>query len=136
MSLNNIAMIMAPNLFSVQSSSRKKTTLNYSELHIAAGTCNIMRMLVKYHQILWVVSGFSATQKIIEKMGGGGVLVKWGQLVHFFFWSLFLVAKMTSLKMLLKFHINLFFFNFFFFFFKNNFGKRFSVVFKNFLAKF
>ncbi|XP_071804028.1 rho GTPase-activating protein 18-like isoform X1 [Asterias amurensis] len=53
MSLNNIAMIMAPNLFTAQSS-RKKCP-DYSELQFAAGTCNVMRMLVKYHNILWVV---------------------------------------------------------------------------------
>nr|XP_054755095.1 rho GTPase-activating protein 18-like isoform X1 [Lytechinus pictus] len=54
MSLNNVAMIMAPNLFSGRAISRKKSP-DYSELHIAAGTSNIMRMLVKYHNILWVV---------------------------------------------------------------------------------
>ncbi|XP_022106871.1 rho GTPase-activating protein 18-like isoform X2 [Acanthaster planci] len=53
MSLNNIAMIMAPNLFTTQSA-RKKSP-DYAELQFAAGTCNVMRMLVKYHNILWVV---------------------------------------------------------------------------------
>lgn len=58
MSLNNVAMIMAPNLFSGRAISRKKSP-DYSELHIAAGTSNIMRMLVKYHNILWVVCSHS-----------------------------------------------------------------------------
>ncbi|XP_072175933.1 rho GTPase-activating protein 18-like [Diadema setosum] len=54
MSLNNVAMIMAPNLFSGHAMSRKKSP-DYRELQIAAGTSNIMRMLVKYHAVLWVV---------------------------------------------------------------------------------
>ncbi|XP_071854064.1 rho GTPase-activating protein 18-like isoform X2 [Apostichopus japonicus] len=54
MSLNNVAMIMAPNLFSVKSVTQKKV-VDFSELAFAAGTSNITRMLVKYYNILWVV---------------------------------------------------------------------------------
>ncbi|XP_038051615.1 rho GTPase-activating protein 18-like isoform X2 [Patiria miniata] len=61
MSLNNIAMIMAPNLFTAQAT-RKKSP-DYAELQFAAGTCNVMRMLVKYHNILWVVP-FRMTEQI------------------------------------------------------------------------
>ncbi|KAJ8021054.1 Rho GTPase-activating protein 18 [Holothuria leucospilota] len=54
MSLNNVAMIMAPNLFSVKNISTKRV-VDFAELAFAAGTSNITRMLVKYHNILWVV---------------------------------------------------------------------------------
>ena len=55
MSLRNVSMIMAPNLFLVASSRRKKG-LKDTELHMATGTANIVRMLIKYKDLLWSVS--------------------------------------------------------------------------------
>jgi len=54
MSLNNVAMIMAPNLFipKVRSS---KTSWDY-EINMAARTSNIMRMLIRYQNVVWTVS--------------------------------------------------------------------------------
>ena len=55
MNLHNVSMIMAPNLFLVASAHRKKTGLKEAEIRMAAGTSNIVRMLIKYQDILWTV---------------------------------------------------------------------------------
>ena len=52
MSLNNVAMIIAPNLFL---SSEAKTQPTINEMKQAQATVNIVRMLVKYQMILWTV---------------------------------------------------------------------------------
>ena len=51
MNLNNIAMIMAPNLFM----SGGKPHTDIKEVKKAQRTVNIVRMLIKYHTILWTV---------------------------------------------------------------------------------
>ena len=62
MTLDNVAMIMAPNLFLVGSPSRKSkvnvapTRINEIDLFMATGTINIVRMLIKYQDVLWIVS--------------------------------------------------------------------------------
>ena len=66
-------MIMAPNLFTAQST-RKKLP-DYSELQFAAGTCNVMRMLVKYHNILWVVSGSFIQPPCLKLILTGGLFI-------------------------------------------------------------
>ena len=53
MDLNNVAMIMAPNLFL---STGNKSGVSLREVEMAKGTINIVRMLIKYHSILWTVS--------------------------------------------------------------------------------
>ena len=53
MDLNNVAMIMAPNLFL---NSGNKSAASLREVEMAKGTINIVRMLIKYHSILWTVS--------------------------------------------------------------------------------
>lgn len=53
MDLNNVAMIMAPNLFL---STGNKSGATLREVEMAKGTINIVRMLIKYHAILWTVS--------------------------------------------------------------------------------
>ena len=53
MDLNNVAMIMAPNLF-LNTGNKSGVTLREAEM--AKGTINIVRMLIKYHAILWTVS--------------------------------------------------------------------------------
>eukprot|EP00794_Sanderia_malayensis_P012158 gene12158-13412_t len=57
MDLNNVSMIMAPNLFL---ESNNRTTL--AEVHKVAETTDVMRMLIKYHKILWIVPDFMVTQ--------------------------------------------------------------------------
>lgn len=52
MDLNNVAMIMAPNLFL---NNGKKSSASIREVELAKGTINIVRMLIKYHVILWTV---------------------------------------------------------------------------------
>lgn len=56
MTLNNVAMIMAPNLFLVQSGSNRNKSLKELDFTLAAGTANIIRMLIKYKDLLCTVS--------------------------------------------------------------------------------
>lgn len=60
MTLSNVAMIMAPNLFlapKVRPPQAGKSKGNWDlQVNIATGTSNIVRMLIKYHKILWTVS--------------------------------------------------------------------------------
>ena len=60
MSLNNVAMIMAPNLFmapKVRGSNAGKNKAVWDiEIKMAANTSNIMKMLIRYRGILWTVS--------------------------------------------------------------------------------
>lgn len=58
MNLNNVAMIMAPNLFL----SGSKTQASADEVKRAQGTVNIVRMLIKYQAILWTIPGFMVMQ--------------------------------------------------------------------------
>ncbi|XP_060594720.1 rho GTPase-activating protein 18-like isoform X6 [Ruditapes philippinarum] len=59
MSLNNVAMIMAPNLFmapKVRGSNPAKNKAVWDiEIKMAANTSNIMKMLIRYRGILWTV---------------------------------------------------------------------------------
>ena len=55
MTINNVAMIMAPNLFLVASGKKNKD--KEVQFHMAAGTATVVRMLIKYQHILWTVSG-------------------------------------------------------------------------------
>jgi len=50
MGLNNVAMIMAPNLFF-----QNNIKININEAQKAAGMTNVLRMLIKYQPILWTV---------------------------------------------------------------------------------
>ncbi|XP_019617835.1 PREDICTED: rho GTPase-activating protein 18-like, partial [Branchiostoma belcheri] len=59
MNINNVAMIMAPNMFLVKSGSKN---VNFNEVKMAAGTSEIVRMLIKYHKILWTVPSFMVMQ--------------------------------------------------------------------------
>ncbi|XP_078480962.1 rho GTPase-activating protein 18 isoform X2 [Ciona intestinalis] len=64
MGLNNVAMITAPNLFMARKQSKREasTTAASQDLKRAAGTSNIVRMLIKYHRLLWTVPAFMLTQ--------------------------------------------------------------------------
>lgn len=70
MTLQNVSMIMAPNLFltpntarkskllGILSSSDKPVQLSDIELNMATGTANVVRMLIKYQHIFYTVSDF------------------------------------------------------------------------------
>jgi len=51
MDLNNVAMVIAPNLFI---SLPTKNTLD--DVAVASKTSHIVRLLIKYQEILWIVS--------------------------------------------------------------------------------
>ncbi|XP_041361812.1 rho GTPase-activating protein 18-like isoform X2 [Gigantopelta aegis] len=55
MGLNNVAMIMAPNLFLGPASLSKTMSIKELELSKAAGTSNIVKMLVHYQNELWTI---------------------------------------------------------------------------------
>ena len=50
MGLNNVAMIIAPNLFF-----QNNAIINITEARKAAGMTDVLRMLIKYQAILWTV---------------------------------------------------------------------------------
>ena len=62
MTASNVAMIMAPNLFLVQSRSHRSKPLKEVDFSMAAGTANVVRMLIKYQDILSTVPSFMITQ--------------------------------------------------------------------------
>lgn len=53
MSLNNVTVIMAPNIFMFKGFRSKVT--EQQEYSMAAGTANIMRLLIRYQNLLWTV---------------------------------------------------------------------------------
>ena len=53
MGLNNVAMIMAPNLFFNNTSAK----IELEEARKAASVTDIMRILIKYKPMLWTLSG-------------------------------------------------------------------------------
>ena len=61
MTLSNVAMIMAPNLFCVQRkpSKNKLPTIPEVDILMATGNSNVVRMLIKYQDILWTVCATS-----------------------------------------------------------------------------
>ncbi|RXM32890.1 Rho GTPase-activating protein 18 [Acipenser ruthenus] len=60
MTLNNIAVIMAPNLFRFKGFRSKGG--EQQEFAMAAGTANIMRWLIKYQNLLWLIPKFLMNQ--------------------------------------------------------------------------
>lgn len=54
MTLKNVAMVMAPNLFTFHGFGSK--TIEQSEFVMAAGTANVMRFMIQYQKLLWTVS--------------------------------------------------------------------------------
>ncbi|XP_014351034.1 rho GTPase-activating protein 28 [Latimeria chalumnae] len=61
MSLWNVSMIVAPNLFMY-----KRKGANQQEMQAAARTAHIVRLLIKYQEILWTVPSFLISQ--VRKM--------------------------------------------------------------------
>ena len=64
MDLNSVSMIMAPNLFLVQSGRHNKD-LGGLQLSMAAGTSSIVRMLIKNQAIYWTVSARVHTYSVM-----------------------------------------------------------------------
>ncbi|NXL88033.1 RHG18 protein, partial [Alectura lathami] len=60
MTLNNVAMVMAPNLFTFQGLGSK--TIEQSEFVMAAGTANVMRFMIQYQKLLWTIPKFIVNQ--------------------------------------------------------------------------
>ena len=54
MDLNNVAMVMAPNLFFTLSKAASKLSLE--DVSQAARTSHLTKLLIKYHNLLWTVS--------------------------------------------------------------------------------
>ena len=54
MDLNNVAMVMAPNLFFALSKATSKLSLE--DVSQAARTSHLTKLLIKYHNLLWTVS--------------------------------------------------------------------------------
>ena len=72
MDLNNVAMIMAPNLF-LNTGNKSGVTLREAEM--AKGTINIVRMLIKYHAILWTVGGTHTYFEKIRSLGSRKIII-------------------------------------------------------------
>uniref|UniRef100_A0A8D0GNL9 Rho GTPase-activating protein 18 n=1 Tax=Sphenodon punctatus TaxID=8508 RepID=A0A8D0GNL9_SPHPU len=60
MTLKNVAMVMAPNLFTFQGFGSK--TIEQSEFAMAAGTANVMHFMIKYQTLLWTIPKFLVDQ--------------------------------------------------------------------------
>ncbi|KAF4796258.1 Rho GTPase-activating protein 18 [Turdus rufiventris] len=60
MTLKNVAMVMAPNLFTFHGFGSK--TIEQSEFAMAAGTANVMRFMIQYQKLLWTIPKFIVNQ--------------------------------------------------------------------------
>lgn len=60
MTLNNVAVVMAPNLFMFKGLRSKIT--EQQEFSMATGTASIVRLLIQYQNILWTIPKFIITQ--------------------------------------------------------------------------
>lgn len=56
MTLNNVSVIMAPNIFRFKGLRSKIT--EQQEYSMAAGTANIVRLLIRYQNLIWTVKDF------------------------------------------------------------------------------
>ncbi|XP_058880012.1 rho GTPase-activating protein 18-like isoform X2 [Acipenser ruthenus] len=60
MTLNNIAVVMAPNLFMFKGFRSKNG--DQQEFAMATGTANLMRLLIRYQDLLWLIPKFLMNQ--------------------------------------------------------------------------
>ncbi|KAF5897865.1 rho GTPase-activating protein 18, partial [Clarias magur] len=60
MTLNNVAMVMAPNIFMFKGFRSKIT--GQQEFSMATGMSNIVRLLIRYQDLLWTIPKFVMTQ--------------------------------------------------------------------------
>ncbi|XP_076437931.1 rho GTPase-activating protein 18-like [Babylonia areolata] len=71
MGLNNICMIMAPNLFLAPAPKGKVKAGGEAELAKAAKTSSVVKMLIHYEHVLWMISGDFLTQVRHQNKTGG-----------------------------------------------------------------
>lgn len=62
MSLQNVAMIIAPNLFLPKKQKKNADRDLTVEINLAAATCKTTKMMIKYRDILWTVPSFLIQQ--------------------------------------------------------------------------
>ncbi|OCT56498.1 rho GTPase-activating protein 28 isoform X1 [Xenopus laevis] len=74
MSLWNVSMILAPNLFIC-----KRKSANKEEMKAAASTAHIVRLLIRYQDILWTVPSFLISQ--VRKMNEAAMINNKRQLI-------------------------------------------------------
>ena len=55
MTLNNVSVVMAPNMFMFKGYRSKVT--GQQEISMATSTANIVRQLIRYQRLLWTVRG-------------------------------------------------------------------------------
>ncbi|XP_038149221.1 rho GTPase-activating protein 18 [Cyprinodon tularosa] len=60
MTLNNVSVVMAPNIFMFKGFRSKVT--EQQELSMATSTANIIRLLIRYQNLLWTIPKFILTQ--------------------------------------------------------------------------
>ncbi|XP_028997229.1 rho GTPase-activating protein 18 isoform X2 [Betta splendens] len=60
MSLNNVSVVMAPNIFMFKGFRSKIT--EQQEFSMATGTANIVRLLIRYQNLLWTIPKFIVNQ--------------------------------------------------------------------------
>ncbi|XP_071373339.1 rho GTPase-activating protein 18 isoform X2 [Centroberyx affinis] len=60
MTLNNVSVVMAPNIFMFKGFRSKVT--EQQEFSMATGTANIVRLLIRYQNLLWTIPKFILTQ--------------------------------------------------------------------------
>ncbi|XP_054617240.1 rho GTPase-activating protein 18 isoform X2 [Dunckerocampus dactyliophorus] len=60
MTLNNVSVVMAPNIFMFKGCRSKVT--EQQEFSMATGTANIMRLLIRYQNLLWTIPKFILSQ--------------------------------------------------------------------------
>ncbi|EGW14645.1 Rho GTPase-activating protein 18 [Cricetulus griseus] len=60
MTVVNVAMVMAPNLFMCHTLGLKSS--EHREFEMAAGTANVMHLLIKYQKLLWTIPKFIVNQ--------------------------------------------------------------------------
>ncbi|NXX45849.1 RHG18 protein, partial [Tricholaema leucomelas] len=60
MTLKNVAMVMAPNLFTFHAFPSK--TIEQREFVMAAGTATVMRFMIQYQNLLWTIPKFIVNQ--------------------------------------------------------------------------
>ncbi|XP_037305168.2 rho GTPase-activating protein 18 isoform X1 [Pungitius pungitius] len=60
MTLNNVSVVMAPNIFMFKGFRSKVT--EQQEFSMATGTANIVRLLIRYQNLLWTIPKFIMTQ--------------------------------------------------------------------------
>ncbi|XP_072305626.1 rho GTPase-activating protein 18-like [Eucyclogobius newberryi] len=60
MTLNNVSVVMAPNLFMFKGQRAKVT--QQQEVSMATGTANIVRLLIRYQDLLWTIPKFILMQ--------------------------------------------------------------------------